>query len=87
MYFPTGTARILSAEPSCKTGLSHPIISVAVSPHKHSFATLTKDALWLWRGRVCRHVFSIHDPYHDHSRLIKAPGCLSTYDAHSGLPG
>lgn len=51
MYFPTGTARILSAEPSCRTGLPYPIISVAVSPHKYSFATLTKDALWLWRGR------------------------------------
>ncbi|KAF8490724.1 RIC1-domain-containing protein [Gautieria morchelliformis] len=51
MYFPTATARKLSAHPSLPHALPHPTIALSPSPRKSLFVALTKDSLSVWRVR------------------------------------
>ena len=54
MYFPTGTARKFAQASAVPLGHETEIISLAPSPRRSLFCTVTRDGVALWRVRVRR---------------------------------
>jgi hypothetical protein len=60
MYFPTSSARQLSAVPALPNLPAESVICLSPSPRKSLFCTLTRNGLAVWRVRVHYRLIPTH---------------------------